>query len=208
MEDFRNSTLDEEISETSEEELAQYTDFFEAGFETVSHPESELIYISGYAAFKMKHHLKCSACIETFVSAEDTNDKYFREINRGGLSVPSDLLLIVAKLCLFVMQRLIQEDFEPKFIRSPNQKRLMFSLIMKEGFYIVDEIEGVLAHKCDRCEADIEKSFRKVVSIFCNILLNNYSKIKNNNLSSVMDKPKGANPEKMKSNRKVDTYKK
>lgn len=106
------------------------------------------------------------------------------------------------------MQRLIQEDFEPKFIRSPNQKRLMFSLIMKEGFHIVDEIEGILSQKCDLCEVDIEKSLRKVVSISCNILLNNYSKIKNNNSLSVVDKDKGVNPEKVKSNRKVATYKK
>lgn len=78
-------------------------------------------------------------------------------------SVPSDLLLIVGKLCLLVMQKLISKKFESKFICSPNQKRLMFSLVSKEGFYMINEIVIVLSQTCISCHVTMEKVLRRVV---------------------------------------------
>jgi hypothetical protein len=64
--------------------------------------ESAIIYISRYATFKICRKISCSTCA-SYLSGADINDDYFIQINRGGLTVASDLILELAKLTLSIM---------------------------------------------------------------------------------------------------------
>ena len=89
-----------DLNTTSEDELSQYVDFSDNTFGNSGIDEDSLIYVSGHTAFKMKHHLKCSACITKLTSLDDIDNEYFLELDRGGLS--SNLLMIVGILWLCI----------------------------------------------------------------------------------------------------------
>lgn len=166
------------------DELTNYSDFFDDDFEELEFSESVLIFVSGYTAFKMKHKLNCSQCCKLVVSTDNIENEYFRKIDQGGLTVPSNLVLSIGKLCLHIMQQLISEKFESIFVLSKNPKKLMIHLAV-EGFSYSDEIVPFLGKNCSTCGAEIDLILSKSVGIYCNILLNNYTKLKNNELCSV-----------------------
>lgn len=62
----------------------------------------------------MKQKLDCSECSELLVS-KDTLEEYFEKIDRGGLTVPSNLIFFIGKLCLYVTRQLISKKFESMF---------------------------------------------------------------------------------------------
>jgi hypothetical protein len=58
----------------------------------------------------------------SYLSGADINDDYFIQINRGGLTVASDLILELAKLTLSIMNGLTSEKYEENFLRDKSHK--------------------------------------------------------------------------------------
>ena len=52
--------------------------------------ENSLFYISGYAVFKAQAKLGCPICLKKIISTEETESELFKELNRGGLTVPTE----------------------------------------------------------------------------------------------------------------------
>jgi hypothetical protein len=61
-----------------------------------------LIYVSGYASFKLQTKVACKNCVELFLGIE-FDSTYVQIINRGGLTVPSNLVLGIGKHSLNIM---------------------------------------------------------------------------------------------------------
>ena len=202
-----------------------FNDFFDDDLEDVGFPDSSLIYICGYVAFKMKTRIQCTECVALFLSHSATEDQYFQEINRGGLSVPSDLCMELGGMAHLVMQRLISEKYEADFVKCANQREVFIWLLQESLFLINYPPED----KCTSCGKSNVERFRLPFKIFSNILLNNYTKFRNNVAASLAyaerklkremkedknsenaSQPKGEDPSKMKSSaaRKLSTLKK
>lgn len=158
-----------------------FNDFFDDDLEDFGFPDSSLIYICGYVAFKMKERVTCAECVALFLSDSATQDQYFQEINRGGLSVPSDLCMELGGMALLVMQRLISEKYEAVFVQCTNQRELFIWLLQESLFLINYPHEDT----CTSCKKSHLERFRLSFKIFSNILLNNYTKLRNNVAASL-----------------------
>jgi hypothetical protein len=67
----------------------------------------------------------------SYLSGADINDDYFIQINRGGLTVASDLILELAKLTLSIMNGLTSEKYEENFLRDKSHKLILSKLILE-----------------------------------------------------------------------------
>lgn len=135
-----------------------------------------VVYVSGYVAFKMNSKLNCCGC-SNFISTECTDCEMFQEINRGGLSVPSDLLIDICLKVYSVMQLLISAEYEQKFIECKAQKLLLIELAQK---LLKDTLE-IDYHNvfCEVCEKPANVIMSLALPYFSNILINNYAKQQN-----------------------------
>ncbi|XP_049796023.1 uncharacterized protein LOC126212640 [Schistocerca nitens] len=98
------------------------------GNETVDVHQSVLLYVCGYAAHKTTQLLSCTTCTD-FVLGTHTTDKYFDNLVRSGLTVPSDIVVELGTFVYTVMQLLISEEYETKFLTCQNQKQLLLNLV-------------------------------------------------------------------------------
>ena len=156
----------------------------------------------------MKTKLNCGECVKKFLSDEKVDDQYFQEINRGGLSVPTNLCFQLGKLALPVMERLISSKYESSFILCNNQRKVFSHLLRESLFLIQDHYSD--DEKCFSCGTPVENNFHIPFKTFGNILLNNYSKLKNNMLASLRNEEKLPDKRDLKSSttRKLSTLKK
>lgn len=181
------SDIEDNVPDMSDEKIDQkelslfdeffddlYDDFFTSSELEIS--DSGLIIVCGYASFKLKTKYKCEECMTQFLSEDDSENEYFKEINRGGLTVPTDLCLELGKLAHRTLKMLISEKYESRFIQCSNQKRIMIHFL-EESLFLLDINQD---EKCVLCDTPFLKYFREVFKTFSNILLNNYSKIRNN----------------------------
>ena len=151
-----------------------------------------LVYVAGYIASKVTSKVKCVSC-STFLShgkniieAEidcSIND-YFKNLNRGGLTYPSSKLLHVLQALYSIFNSCISNELNQHFLNLKNQKTTLLSL--NSAFWdISDDLEinafvVCPATSCSRTEVDV---FKMCVNIFSNILLNNYTKSRNDKLT-------------------------
>lgn len=147
--------------------------------ESVNVDQSVLLYVCGYVAYKTIQLFSCKACTD-FILGTHTTDKYFATLVRSGLTVPSDIVVQLGNFVCAVMQYLISEEYETKFLTWENQKQLLQNLIDQEIYAFV-YLRIFVTNSClwGRPLTDIYKMF---VYIMCNILLNNYSKLQNDHL--------------------------
>jgi hypothetical protein len=138
--------------------------------------ESAIIYISGYATFKICRKISCSTCA-SYLSGADINDDYFIQINRGGLTVASDLILELAKLTLSIMNGLTSEKYEENFLRDKSHKLILSKLIL-ESVTRNQVLNSFFNACCPTCSNYNSNILEKYISIFSNICLNNYIKLR------------------------------
>lgn len=147
--------------------------------------ESGLIYICGYASFKISTKIACKTC-STLIKKDDEsgpNDSYFNSINRGGLSVPSDFVLAIAKHVIGISQALLSERYETLFLSTSCQKNTVCKL-SNLAVNLDNSIEVDLKQVCE-CGTSNETLALYVISIIANIMLNNYTKMRNDALKQV-----------------------
>ena len=90
-----------------------------------------LVYIAGYAAKKMQGHLQCNFCLSllidesrgTFeIEIDDDISNYFENLNRGGLTYPSKLLISVYQAAYGIFSVCISPKYEKMFISLKKTK--------------------------------------------------------------------------------------
>lgn len=140
--------------------------------------ESSFLYISGYVAFKAVSKMSCLLCISILKSENtETDDKYFQELNRGGLTHPSGTVLEVGRHIFGVMTILISSQFEEHFLAHNKQKELLISLT-KFSLLNSNHLKLIMYDTC-LCTAEYITLFNLILSTYANILINNYTKLKN-----------------------------
>lgn len=108
-----------------------------------------------------------------------SDDSYFSHLNRGGFCVPSEVTVHLGACMLKVLQILISHGYEAKFLQSGNQKKFFISICCK-----VIEAEQILCDDMCSCGRSIYSVLNQMLPYFANILLTNYTKLKNEHCTS------------------------
>lgn len=140
--------------------------------------ESAVIYIAGYATYKVCNRIQCENCLIN-LSQCSTDDHYFQDLNRGGLRVSSEMILHLAKVTIAIMNGLVSNEFENYFLRQRNHKQILNSLVI-EAIKRIVLLEFYWNSECENCLVNNKKILLQFISIFSNICLNNYRKLKTN----------------------------
>lgn len=138
-----------------------------------------LIYICGYAAFKIKHRLHCKLCCE-FVESKnyDTCNIYFLDLNRGNLTIPSDTIILIGQHIYGIMQYLISNEYENAFLSVTHQQQLLLKLVA-ESLNRNNLTANILNDTCI-CGHTHAQIVLDILKCMANILLNNYRKCRTN----------------------------
>lgn len=201
LKDLKNDIDDS--SELDPIELDSFRDFFEdEDFLEMEIPYSGLIYVCGHVTYKLRRKLECQECVSMFLSDEKIDDQYFQEIDRGGLCVPTDLCFQMGRLALLIMQRLISSKYEASFIICSNQRKILLHLLQESLPFLNDYFSH--DDKCSTCDTTPVNNFYHAFKIFSNILLNNYSKCKNNTADSAHSSSKTSKTLPSKNDSKVE----
>ena len=138
-----------------------------------------LLYVAGYAVKKVTSKLSCGGYKQLLfdesgellqVEIDNSVLTYFQELNRGGLTYPSTILLRVfqAAHALFII--CISKNYEKVFIRLNNQK-VVLTKILKEYTEFVDAF--MMSEDCNLCLNSNSIILLKCASVSFNIMLNN-----------------------------------
>jgi len=198
-----DTTLDDALDAHQVDMYAGFFDDFQFNYRQI--PEGEIIYVSGYVSFQMKQKVSCDVCVTMFASDEPIENKYFEDINRGGLSVPSNLCITLGLLANQIMQDLISEKYESVFVKSRNHRRVLMFLL-EEALFFFDNVDD----ECTICRSIPRPKYLQAFKIFSNILLNNYRKCKSDAIDSMKSTPseKKVHVKAVgKENRKLNTLK-
>ncbi|GBO13031.1 hypothetical protein AVEN_40191-1 [Araneus ventricosus] len=178
--------LKEFLCDFSEKEASVHTSEFDikgVDFYNFTEEEEDLIplyvYLSGYAVYKLKPYLQCNDCIKLlsvekeliFELTSSAAKEYLLDVDKGKLTYPDEdiVKIFVASYKIF------------KFILTENEGLLHLENIrtaLKK--VILEKIHDLnITGTCDTCQRTKEDHSQKFVSVFINIFLNNYSKLKN-----------------------------
>lgn len=149
-------------------------------YDVSENEQMSLIYIAGYAAKKIITSHNCLACRDIILydeefAFEDTlmrdAGRYLSILSRGGLKKPKPEIV-----CIFVevlkLFKLIIELHEESFLKQKSQRKSLYSYSLE----MLQECCNLCLTSCVDCQIPHLVLVKKCVSIFCNILLNNYSK--------------------------------
>lgn len=74
----------------------QFMKILDSSYLNTEFEESSLLYVSGYAAFSVKFKISCCVCASNLES-DDSDGSYVSDINRGGLTLPSEMCIAVGR---------------------------------------------------------------------------------------------------------------
>ena len=137
-----------------------------------------LIFIGGYIGKKVKKCVACDSCINELVSkdrmpydAKNTNFAYLEALDRGGLTLPTQILVDVLVVVFRIFQCLISSKHEKRFTSITNQKQTITDLSIEK--LTLNPATGFI---CTACGKNMLVNLRFCVTKMANVLLNNYSK--------------------------------
>ena len=107
----------------------------------------------------------------------DTECEMFNALNRGGLCVPSDIVIEICLKVYTVMQLLISQKYESIFLSCKNQKLILIQLSRR--LINASELQHILLTSCDLCDVNMWQLVAQMLPYFSNILINNYVKERN-----------------------------
>lgn len=135
-------------------------------------------YISGYAAHSIIKKLKCEQCCSSLIIDKpldiDINNNWISKLDRGGLKYPHPDVVCVSQFTYAVVNKLLCSTYEEEFMNCTNHKQLVKLLtldVLQENNIFI----GI--NECQYHESSF--LMNKIVSIFVNILLNNFCKKQN-----------------------------
>lgn len=142
--------------------------------------ESASIYIAGYGSHSASRKLDCNICLSLVVEEKGSSvdSEYFDSLQRGGLSIPTiHVRIIFLHMCAIFEVILNDSSLESNFLRAVDQKyilsKLTFLSIQTE--YAFEEFQNTCL-----CGKDYKKILFHLLSVFANIILNDYRKEKTN----------------------------
>jgi hypothetical protein len=147
---------------------------------------SAALYICGYAAHSISRKLHCLECQQLIRSGKGvaSDDDYFDMLQRGGLSVPSEIVILIFMHMSAVFYTLCNDTrFKSKFLNADlNHKKSLSSLTVQS--LLMDRAAIDFNGLCCSCGKNHKIVYHTILSIFSNILLNNFSKRENDNVES------------------------
>ena len=140
---------------------------------------SALVFIAGYVGFKLKRKITCVDCrLELFIEkalecdvACDESFRYMADIDCGGLTWPTELLLSLVVQCIVVFKCLVSSKHATKFNLLTNQRAVTSDLAVQRCLSVLD-----VSGKCSACGVPTTDFARVCIRTVCNIALNNYTK--------------------------------
>ena len=130
--------------------------------------------------------MQCNSCLSLFIDesrgtfeiaeGKDISD-YFKNLNRGGLTYSSKALVSVYQAAYGIFNICISAKFEKVFMSLKNQKQILFELISE--FLDLSDNFG-FDSICMSCKKQKKECFIMCLRFLLNILLNNYTKSRNN----------------------------
>lgn len=137
-----------------------------------------LVYIGGYISHSVLKKCSCCECCDLLLSNDSIPSEillrqtnlYFNVIDRGSLRYPSDFIINILVASFKVFNVVISERYESMFLRCTSQKYILTKLI-------TESLENVSTQWCNTCGASSKVLMDKCISVFSNVLLNNYSKL-------------------------------
>ena len=181
---------DDTVSELSDEQCMISCNFVDVISDcdsvTVTSNEIQiLIFLGGYIGKKFKKSVACDSCVNELVSkdrmpydAKNTNFAYLEALDRGGLTLPTQILVDVLVVVFRVFQCLISCKHEKQFTTIRNQKQVIFHLSTEKL-----RLNPVTGGACTTCGKKIMDNLRFCVTRMANVLLNNYSKQLNDKIA-------------------------
>lgn len=98
---------------------------------------------------------------------------YLKHLDRGGLKWPKEFLVDIISQMYVLFKVVISSEFEIEFIKVRNQRAVLKKLSVEMLIY-KDTL--IIYNKCE-CGESYLNLIEKCSTKFCNILLNNYSKV-------------------------------
>src|SRR5699024_11936053 len=108
---------------------------------------------------------------------------YIKNLNRGGLKFPTQYSLYIGETAYKIFTIVTSEKFETMFINLQKKKEMLQTLVL-EHFH---DFNMEIRCKCGRSLLNLTT---KSILIWCNILLNNYTKVKTNAIGRTCNKRK------------------
>lgn len=138
------------------------------------------MYVCGYAAHAVSRKLNCNICISLVChgKGEKADNEYFDHLQRGGLSIPTDnMQYLFFHMCSIFEAIINNNKYESRFKTSQKQKHILMKLTTESirfDFWFNDfNCVCICGQNC--CAI-----LNMVLSIYANIILNNYVKNINN----------------------------
>lgn len=141
---------------------------------------SEMLYVCGYVSHSLSKKLTCDMCIAlvTEIKGSEVNDTYFDHLQRGGLSVPTDIIMCVYFHISCIFQHIIDTpQLLEMFLKLENQRNLLINLTLKS--LQVNSVFNSIDEEC-ACGQQFIKILSNAAMTLTNIILNNYTKCVNN----------------------------
>jgi hypothetical protein len=136
---------------------------------------------------KLLKRVECEGCISFFVLLDKTSvlfsntlSSYFNVIDRGSLKYPSDAVINI--LVTYLFKVMISERYEYVFLNSKCQRTVLMSVM----YNVIDSLDFDV---CQSCGKQLNTFLKKCIFTFCNVLLDNYSRVKNNSVLTKARKP-------------------
>ena len=140
---------------------------------------SALVFVAGYVGFKLKRKLSCVDCrLELFTEKalewefpRDESFNYMANVDRGGLTWPTDLLVNIVVQCIVIFKCLVSDKHVKEFNVTKNQRAIMSGLSLQRCVTVLN-----MSNKCSGCGVTMTDIAKTCIRTVCNISLNNYTK--------------------------------
>ena len=146
-----------------------------------------IMYISVYVEYKLQTVIKCPVFCAHLLTKQnlliDRDCSYIKFLDRGGLKYPSEFAVQVGIVAFQIFLTLISEKNETKLLSCQHQKTILFA-------FIIEAIECDIENFTFTCGNDILLIGKRCAVTWCNILLNNYTKNKTNEINDIKNNVK------------------
>jgi hypothetical protein len=187
--DIRDALSMSNSDESNDGEEEKVDDFMDVPLD-VKHSnfpcdENALTYVTGFVLHKFLQRHACLTCAPKFVqnkSLELSDDSqtfcsYISSLDRGALKYPTLLSVRFAYKVYSVVQMLVSEPYEAKFLKCRNHRFVVFELVMQS--ICVDDVYEDYVDACSVCNQFTTGLLRHMLPLFVNVFLNNYVKKRN-----------------------------
>jgi len=176
-------------------------------------PESDrncIFYIAGCFGRQISTSKSCDCCKKIFIHTEtttvlsdesgtnflsDDSSDYLKQVNRGGLSIPSELNFNFCSYAWMLYTNIMKNDTLEKMLHSPNMSsRLIFSDILFMYLNDSEERGHFLRLKCSKGHSMFE-TFQILAQKIFNLFSKNFVSVKN---SEIQQKKKRLFPPEVK----------